>query len=83
MVIGFRYACGYEYTGALRTYNRKIPARKSPAQAIFNAFGGVPLAPIPFLPNIRLPAHHQAHTNRANRPTPAALMTIEPRNSRG
>ena len=33
-VIGFRYACGYEYTGALRTYNRKIPARKSPAQAI-------------------------------------------------
>ena len=35
VVIGFRYACGYEYTGALRTYNRKIPARKSPAQAIF------------------------------------------------
>ena len=35
VVIGFRYACGYEYTGALRTYNRKVPARKSPAQAIF------------------------------------------------
>ena len=34
VVIGFRYACGYEYTGALRTYNRKIPARNSPAQAI-------------------------------------------------
>ena len=33
-VIGFRYACGYEYTGVLRTYHRKIPARKSPAQAI-------------------------------------------------
>ena len=35
LVIGFRYACGYEYTGVLRTYNRKIPARKSPAQAMF------------------------------------------------
>ena len=34
VVIGFRYACGYEYTGVLRTYHRKIPARKSPAQAI-------------------------------------------------
>ena len=49
----------------------------------FNAFGGVPLAPIPFLPNIRLPAHHQAHAHRTNRPAPVALITIEPRNSRG
>ena len=35
VVIRFRYACGYEYTGALRTYNRKMLARKSPAQTIF------------------------------------------------
>ena len=34
VVIGFRYACGYEYTGVLRMYNRKIPACNSPAQAI-------------------------------------------------
>ena len=34
VVIGFRYACGYEYTGVLRTYSCKTPARKSPAQAI-------------------------------------------------
>ena len=32
VVIGFRYACGYEYTGVLRTYRRKIPARRSPTQ---------------------------------------------------
>ena len=35
VVIGFRFACGYEYTGALRTYNRKIPARKAPAEGRF------------------------------------------------
>ena len=34
VVIGFRYACGYEYTGVLRTYRRKIPARRSPTQDI-------------------------------------------------
>ena len=35
VVIGFRYACGYEYTGVLRTCHRQMPARKSPAQVIF------------------------------------------------
>ena len=34
VVIRFRYACGYEYTGVLRTYRRKIPARRSPTQDI-------------------------------------------------
>ena len=35
VVIGFRYACGYEYRGALRTCRRNIPTLRSPTEDIF------------------------------------------------
>ena len=52
--------CGNSYSKSM------IPCKE------FNAFGGVPLAPLPFHPKKRSPAHRQVHAVRAFRPRPPA-----------